>query len=423
LAAGIAALTGKMKMSVSNRTFGIELEMQIPRGDYRGLIAAINATGNECQYMRLTHAVPNSWKITTDGSLTFANGYELVSPVLQGEAGLATAYAVSKACLDFGCKIKTECGFHLHVGVADFNLDEMAALMLNYVWFEDFFDHILPESRRRNSSQYINSNRQRFGGYGTAAVNAAFPIIKGALETARTATTSNYYSMRPCRGDIERSYGMEVLINAFVGTQRYVKLNLYSAYLAGDYRPGNKCAEFRQHSGTVDPEKVCNWIKLKCAFVDKSKVSRPRPRTVTRDLTPAEEMHRFFAYLGDFCEPSVKAYYMERRKALAKEVAVNVAADARLVANAEAEARELIAALEARIVHVQGFSVPPRLRISHMRNAIYSLTHSLSGAMPYGMTSRAEYVATIVRRTRASNLLPAVRAPRASRSASVALAA
>ena len=75
--------------------------------------------------------------------------------------------------------------------------------------------------------------------------------------------------------------------------------------------------EFRQHSGTIESEKVENWIRLLVSFVEKGKVSKPRARQAGSEWTAAKEMHLFFAMFD--VGASVAAYYIARRKVIAAQ--------------------------------------------------------------------------------------------------------
>lgn len=77
---------------VFNRTFGVELE--IVHGNKRQLRNAIRRRGVACEIEGYNHATRTNWKIVSDASVI--GGYELVSPVLKGERGLAEVNKPSK---------------------------------------------------------------------------------------------------------------------------------------------------------------------------------------------------------------------------------------------------------------------------------------------------------------------------------------
>ena len=72
---------------LTNRTFGIEIEgFGISLAQVRD---ALSNAGLDCQVESYHHCSRGYWKVTTDASVP--NGFEVVSPVLSGDAGLEQA--------------------------------------------------------------------------------------------------------------------------------------------------------------------------------------------------------------------------------------------------------------------------------------------------------------------------------------------
>ena len=88
---------------------------------------------------------------------------------------------------------------------------------------------------------------------------------------------------------------------------RYCGMNMHSRIINGS-------VEFRYHSGTINQEKILNWVKICTAIVDVGiEISKQRTRTVeienairSRDLTYEE----FFKYLG--LDEDVREYVDKR---------------------------------------------------------------------------------------------------------------
>ena len=68
------------------RKYGLEIE--IVNVDRERLLSNLNQAGIECYYEGYNHQTRPHWKIVTDASVS--NGYELVSPILEGDEGLLT---------------------------------------------------------------------------------------------------------------------------------------------------------------------------------------------------------------------------------------------------------------------------------------------------------------------------------------------
>lgn len=336
-------------MTLPARTFGIELEVFLPRGmNHQGMAEALQEAGIRAYAAGYTHEISSSWKIVTDGSLgDYGRGAEIVSPILSGEEGIAQARTVCEVLTAKRCTVNKKCGFHLHVGAGDLSPLNLANIAANYLWFETWFDYIVPPSRRGSLSQYVKSNRARFGGtYGTAALN------EGVTQLYRDTSTKAAV-IRTMHGGSEWS-----------GGDRYYKLNM-TALLR------QPTIEFRQHSGTIEADKVEHWVRLMLAFVETAKDSRRRTRRYERDLTPAEECHWMWRTFPLVPEATRQFYVARRRhfeRVAREEEAQRPQEDRDAI---ERLGRPLLAELEARLARTPQRHT--RVRYS-LRNAIERVT-------------------------------------------------
>lgn len=212
-----------------DRRFGVEIEAyNIPN---RVLFDALIAEGVQVAVLgRDTRA--NSWKITTDSSISgngVTNAFELVSPILVGEAGLAELEKVCRVLGRLNAKINKSCGLHIHFEAISFSLETWKNLMLNYAKLEDTIDSFMPNSRRADSNTYCKSLKRK--------VN---------FETLVQSATN----LAQLHGRLE---------------SRYFKLNTKSF-------AEHKTVEFRQHSGTVEFDKIRNWILFLNGLCKKSEL-------------------------------------------------------------------------------------------------------------------------------------------------------
>jgi Putative amidoligase enzyme len=275
------------------RTFGIEIE---GIGASREAIArAIEAAGVPCMVEGYNHYTRTFWKIVTDGSIETGGqrgrvGFEVVSPVLSGEEGLAQVRKVMDAIASTGATVNKSCGLHVHIGARDFSLRELRNIAKNYVIFEDFFDAIMPPSRRASANQYIKSNRRAMGGdYSNAAAKRACEKLDGCrtVDEIIEATCPNPLGWGRNRAG------------------RYYKLNLTAFWAHGT-------VEFRQHSGTVEADKACAWIELLLQFVNRAAITRQRP--TERAVTTKGQI--FSAFFRSFKITGLKPYFTARRDQL-----------------------------------------------------------------------------------------------------------
>lgn len=216
---------------VFNHKFGIELEaFGIERSI---LVRELTAAGIDIQSELYNHTRRNHWKIVSDSSISGNLGFEIVSPVLKGERGLTEAKIVCDVLTRLGAKVNKSCGFHVHIDAKNLSINDWKNLYKNYITLESEIDSIMPVSRRSNNNQFCRSLTNWNG-----SRERTFNVID-------SATT------------------VQELARSISGT-RYVKVNAHSFVRHGT-------VEFRQHSGTVEFEKVSNWVRICGALIDKSK--------------------------------------------------------------------------------------------------------------------------------------------------------
>jgi len=172
-----------------------------------------------------THARSASWKIVSDGSVQ--NGFEVVSPVLEGEDGIAMVRFVASLIELVGGTVNQSCGLHVHVDAAGLSVSDVKTIIRRYAFHEEAIDAVMPPSRRNNASAYCRS-------------------VKDSVASAVVRSTAS---------------NLSTLAMAQMG--RYFKVNLQALRVHGTI-------EFRQHSGTTDATKIENWVRFLLAFVDRS---------------------------------------------------------------------------------------------------------------------------------------------------------
>ncbi len=212
--------------TVFNRQFGVEIEAY--GIDKSRLAELIRNAGVECHVEGYNHSTRRHWKIVTDGSLDGVNAFEIVSPILEGIAGIEELQKVCEVLETSRVKINKSCGLHIHFDAINFGLQQVKNMLFNYASFEAEIDNFMPVSRRANNNTYCKS------------------VI--GFETR-----------------IERATTMQQLASVF--SSRYFKVNLQS------YSRHNTI-EFRQHSGTVEFKKISNWIMFLHNLTEYSKTKR-----------------------------------------------------------------------------------------------------------------------------------------------------
>jgi len=217
-----------------SRKFGVELEMKgMTREEAVRVLRAIDISVQNEGY---NHTCRDHWKIVPDGSVH--GGFEVVSPVLQGEEGLEQLRAVTAALKDSGGKDARNCGVQVPVfDAADLNVGYIRAIVSRYAAHERKIDAFMPSSCRGNNNTYCRS--------------------------LATVVASDRFRNAASLGQ---------LVEAQPG--RYFKVNLQSYRVHGTI-------EFRQHSGTLESPKAVNWVRFLAAFIESAK-----PRWMPRALRP-----------------------------------------------------------------------------------------------------------------------------------------
>lgn len=231
-------LDASMIIAVDQRRFGVEIECNAP---IQVLRQNMLQKGLTVEHEGYNHSTVPYWKIVSDGSVRNTvrragfEAMELVSPILQGDAGLASLREATESLREVGARVNTTCGLHVHHDAADFDVDKAKTLARNYMRAQAAIDRLVSPSRRAN--QYCQ------------------PLNEQDLN----------YLDAPGR----------TLRDSVLSINRYRTLNL--AALA---RHGT--VEFRQHQGTIEYNKIASWVAFGQHIVDASVKGELIPST--RDL-------------------------------------------------------------------------------------------------------------------------------------------
>ena len=287
------------------RTVGIELEIKTGAGNTQERTAtAITRAGVDCTAERYNHDTRGYWKIVPDASLG-RGGMEIVSPVLTAE----TVAQVDTICETINARstsVDRQCGFHLHIGIGDLSVKELARLCKGLAKYERLAGHLCPESRRAGSYSAYNLGN---------AVNEHAHFI-------RIDDTVKAYE----RGTLSASDAKGVLVSIAQPRGRYSFFNFQN--LVAPNRPDT--LEVRVHSGTTDRDKIRNWARVWCLVVDSFKSTNFRAPTKTfksdskkhggaGQLTVDKEIRRFFKVLQKATSHDLKPlrkYYQGRAKSV-----------------------------------------------------------------------------------------------------------
>jgi hypothetical protein len=210
----------------NTRRFGIEIEaLGMEPAEVAQLLVD---NGIVCRFEGYNHITRDDWKVVTDSSVP--DGFEVVSPPLQGVRGLKEARKVVEILNEAGCDVNRKCGVHVHVEVADATPQMLCEVWNRYRRHETTIDAFMPKSRRASNNRFSRSLREE----------------SKISPQATPRQTAN-----------------QCLV-------RYHKVNLAAYAKYGT-------VEFRQHSGSLNPAKIANWVRFLLQFVENCKAnSSPR---------------------------------------------------------------------------------------------------------------------------------------------------
>lgn len=219
-----------------SRSYGVEIEWddKYIRSDVkRTLLDRFDWSRNDVEECGYGRGSDSKWSLEYDNSC----GAEAVSPILSGSNDFAEIREVITAIHDNGGRVNRKCGLHVHHDISDFETKEAKRLLSLYLRFEETLDSMVPNSRRADNNSYLHGWRAR--GDHNRALNRLKNDVSDIEDIA-------WY----CQPG---------------GSQnRYQKLNFEP------YRDQGT-VEFRQHSGTLNYEKITNWIKVTQAMVETAK--------------------------------------------------------------------------------------------------------------------------------------------------------
>lgn len=313
---GRAALVQNTLLPLGQRTFGAEIEFV---GKYkhqaaRDIALALHEAGVTVPFYMGTphiHSMPYHgntcevchetltekylhWRLERDGSVTQHRtwgefGGEVVSPILTTE-NFQHLNIVLKALRQetdyhneiFGAKVTRSCGLHIHVGVKDLTPAQRAKVVQQWYGYAEVLHTFVAQDR----------------------VGGTYSRQMGVSEVQRVMTL--------LESDVRDEYAYQRV------TEKYRSLNVLPYPKIGTF-------EFRLHQGTLNFNKVRNWVTLLMAFVEAFATDETAPNTdvnfYNRTATNTVSFLDLLVTKTDATE-AVKKFYFKRQNQFAPQVAV-----------------------------------------------------------------------------------------------------
>ena len=276
-----------------NRAFGVELEFiagpNVSRHDIARAIGQkfeeIDSDGTRRwniisgTWSRNAGYRDNGWYMKTDStagatssqqSRGLSGGNELVSPKLMGKDGFTQLAVVLEVMNELGCEVSKNCGLHIHHDLTDVKdltssynpalIKRAGKTLVNLIMmvarWEKYIYMLLPKSRRPRSmgagcgsknGWCASVNAQMDTGL-TADFNSGVPVARQNITRRIRRVTRSFRDRRPSMFQFTRTCG----------------LNFYKFWIYGT-------VEFRYGGGSLNFEKISNWVVFTQAFVNTAK--------------------------------------------------------------------------------------------------------------------------------------------------------
>lgn len=291
----------------SQFTFGVEIEMGMPRSFWRDHGLTLNGyhsgDGETARRYSTSTALPSTlrpvrdglndshvirgeWQIQRDGSVhSFASGIkgcELISPVLKGTAGLREVYNVMTTMSDNGCTSNRTCGIHVHIGFGDVFAGRLYDDVYNIVRrLVNLF------SEHEHAMVAIGGNPDRINalsdGHATSIKHNMRLVSSGKNQMERIG--------RGIRKSNATWNGTDGLPEQFTAPDSIKKLGLHAprghwvALNLGNLFGAKKTVEFRIFRGSTHPIKVIGMIMVALGLC-----SRAAQTTICRKFNSNTEL-------------------------------------------------------------------------------------------------------------------------------------
>jgi hypothetical protein len=256
-------------------TFGVELELLLPERAINELGIRI---GSYHHGYPLPSPFPQGWTAERDGSLrTSRRDYvpvEIVSPILQGRAGIEQVKQVAKLLRELGAAVNPSCGFHVHAGLASVVGDSPADIA-------DWVARLMYQTSMHETALYASTGTHR-------RENGTY-----ARSVKRQQQAADKMRKAPDRRK------REALRDVVYGLDRYHTLNLTNILSQ------KATVEWRAFAGTIEWTKMVGHICTCLALAERAtETTRMDWEAVASERTyqvrgkGLRELNRFFYLTG-----------------------------------------------------------------------------------------------------------------------------
>ena len=239
----------------TKRKFGVEMEISNTL-DVAKLQEAVKASGTQKRIKgqfgwSSTNTGSDYWDVKTDstcgpkGKTTDKSlyGFEVASYPAQGHAGLTDIGNVATCLSVRGAEVNKFCGMHVHADARDLKVEQVGAILANWLKIEPILFQAVPKSRRDN--KYCKS--------------LLLKKFKNRSLDEKYSAEQMWVILRPTSVHVHDNSEKKYALNS-VG---------YRAAIEGHYADKHTL-ELRLPEGTLDKRDIKNWTRMFINFVSYS---------------------------------------------------------------------------------------------------------------------------------------------------------
>ena len=232
----------------------------------------------ECMYpIQDSMYYPKNWAHTYDGSINAIDDYEgieMVSSPSSGDILYQQIRDLSEWAIEHEAIVNSSCGLHVHFDSTNLNYRQVAHIAIVYKEFEPYLKSMMPPSRQ--DSRWCKE----------------FPMSIDTLLSINSEEmlVEEYYEYMGSVPSVDK-----------YNDARYCGLNIHSRYFHGSL-------EFRLHSGTLNPTKIRNWVRILNAIIEKGIELEKSKKHIDRFLGE-DKGKEFKKVIGD----KLHSYFLKRQ--------------------------------------------------------------------------------------------------------------
>lgn len=196
----------------------------------------------EDEYFNYDDLIEHGFSQASDGSLDNQTGAEFISNPFNGDLLLEKIKSFCDELNKRNYYVDKSCGLHIHIAVPN-RIKFLKKIFIFYSKFEKLFFRMLPHSRSSNSfCSFLNSNLSY-------------------ITPSMISNCSSSADFQKLFYNVNSTKSLKALKKNKYNGKRYGWINFHSLFYRGTL-------EIRSHSGTINDNKIKNWLLIHLSVLD-----------------------------------------------------------------------------------------------------------------------------------------------------------